>query len=95
LDRLWEMSDDLRAAGRRPSEVARALYCDTLTFDARNLALILERFDPAHQVVGSDYPFTIREDPPGAVVEAFPEHRAALRSANALSLLGRTKEISP
>jgi aminocarboxymuconate-semialdehyde decarboxylase len=93
LDRLWEMSDDLRNAGRRPSELARLLYCDTLTFDARNLALILERFDPAHLVVGSDYPFTIREDPPGAVVEAFPVHRAALRSANALSLLGRTKEI--
>jgi aminocarboxymuconate-semialdehyde decarboxylase len=93
LDRLWEVSDDLRAAGRRPSEVARALYCDTLTFDASNLALILERFDPAHLVVGSDYPFTVREVPPGAVVDAFPEHRAALRSANALNLLGRTKEI--
>lgn len=92
LDRLWENSDELRAAGARPSEVARALYCDTLTFDARNLALILERFDPAHLVVGSDYPFTIREQPPGAVVDAFPAHARALRSTNALALLGRVPD---
>ncbi|MEA2721991.1 MAG: aminocarboxymuconate-semialdehyde decarboxylase [Candidatus Eremiobacteraeota bacterium] len=94
LDRLWEISDDLRAAGRRPSEVARSFYCDTLTFDVRNLALILERFDPSHLVVGSDYPFSIRETPPGAVVDAFPEHAAALRSANAHALLNRTAETS-
>ena len=94
LDRLWEATEELRAAGARPSDVARALYCDTLTFDARNLALILERFDPAHVVVGSDYPFTVREVPPGAVVDAFPEHAAALRSANVLALLNRTPEVS-
>ncbi|HEY0613238.1 MAG TPA: amidohydrolase family protein [Candidatus Elarobacter sp.] len=94
LDRLWEINDELRAAGRRPSEVARAFYCDTLTFDARNLALMLERLDPSHLVVGSDYPFTVREIPPGAVVDAFPDHAAALRSSNALALLNRTTEIS-
>lgn len=94
LDRLWEVSDELRALGARPSEVAQRLYCDTLTFDARNLALILERFDPAHLLVGSDYPFTIRENPPGAVVDAFPAHAHALRAGNALSLLGRTSEVT-
>jgi aminocarboxymuconate-semialdehyde decarboxylase len=87
LDRLWEVSDELRAAGGRPSEIARAFYCDTLTFDERNLALILERFDPSHIVVGSDYPFTVRETPPGAVVDAFPQYAAALRCENARALL--------
>jgi aminocarboxymuconate-semialdehyde decarboxylase len=92
LDRLWETVADLRNATRRPTEVARALYCDTLTFDAANLALVLERFDPAHVVVGSDYPFTVREVPPGLVTQAVPRHREALRTTNALRLLGRATE---
>ncbi|MBD5604796.1 MAG: amidohydrolase family protein [Candidatus Eremiobacteraeota bacterium] len=92
LDRLWEIFPDLQAASpRRPSEVARTLYCDTLTFDERNLALVLERFDPAHVVVGSDYPFPIREAPAGAVTLGNP-HRDELRSGNARRLLQRTHE---
>jgi aminocarboxymuconate-semialdehyde decarboxylase len=90
LDRLWEISPDLQASTGRPSEVARALYCDTLTFDAPNLALVLERFDPAHVIVGSDYPFSVREIPPGAVTDSFPHLQSALRSENALRLLQPT-----
>jgi aminocarboxymuconate-semialdehyde decarboxylase len=94
LDRLWEISADVRAVAGRPSEVARTLYCDSLTFDARNLALVLERFDPANVVIGSDYPFAIREQPPGLVTESQPAHLEALRSGNALRLLDRTpKEL--
>jgi aminocarboxymuconate-semialdehyde decarboxylase len=93
LDRLWESFADLRTASpRRPSEVAKTLYCDTLTFDERNLALVLERFDPARVVVGSDYPFPIREVPAGAVVRQSTVHRDALRSENARRLLQRTPE---
>jgi aminocarboxymuconate-semialdehyde decarboxylase len=93
LDRLWEVSPDLQAAGGRPSEVARALYCDSLTFDARNLALVVERFGREHVVVGSDYPFTVREVPPGAVLASLPGDQAALRRDNALHLLGRDTEV--
>jgi aminocarboxymuconate-semialdehyde decarboxylase len=93
LDRLWETFPDVRAASpRRPSEVAKKLYCDTLTFDERNLALVLERFDPAHVVVGSDYPFPIREVPAGAVTLAAASHHDALRFGNARRLLQRTHE---
>jgi aminocarboxymuconate-semialdehyde decarboxylase len=91
LDRLWEMTPELRESAPRPSELARTLYCDTLTFDARNLALVLERFDPARVVVGSDYPFRIREEPPGAVADSQPALRDELRRGNALRLLGRTQ----
>jgi len=94
LDRLWEVNAELHAAGAKPSEIARTLYCDTLTFDERNLALMLERLDPAHLVVGSDYPFTIHENPPGLVTERFPAQREALRSGNALRLL-RRESASP
>jgi len=98
LDRLWETMPELRTATGRPSEVARSLYCDTLTFDARNLALLLERFEPSHVVAGSDYPFTIRESPAGKVTAEVPRYREALRSENALRLLGRshtTQEAMP
>lgn len=92
LDRLWEVVPEVRAVARKPSEAARSLYCDTLTFDARNLDLVLERFDPSHVVVGSDYPFSIREVPAGAVTTSNGPHRHDLRAANALRLLARTAE---
>jgi aminocarboxymuconate-semialdehyde decarboxylase len=89
MDRLWEIAEPARTTRARPSELARKLYCDTLTFDAANLALVLKRFDPEHVVTGSDYPFTVREVPPGAVIaDGAPAHlHEQLRSANARRLL--------
>jgi aminocarboxymuconate-semialdehyde decarboxylase len=92
LDRVWSIDEKIRAVlPKRPSEVARSFYSDTLTFDADNLALVAKRFGADHLVVGSDYPFAIMEDPPGAViatVASFDETtRAALRSGNAQRLL--------
>jgi aminocarboxymuconate-semialdehyde decarboxylase len=73
--------------------VARGFYGDTLTFDADNLALVAKRFGSDHLVVGSDYPFAVMEDPPGAViatVRSFDDStRDALRSGNASRLLQR------
>jgi len=89
LDRLWDHTPELRELAPRPSELARTLYCDSLTFDARNLALVLERFDPGHVLAGSDYPFRIHEDPPGAIADSQPALRGALRRDNALRLLRR------
>ncbi len=94
LDRLWTTMADVRAANPvMPSEGARAFYCDTLTFDARNLELVAERIGAAHLVVGSDYPFTVMEDPPGAVLDgsdAFDEgDKAAMRAGNAARLLAQ------
>jgi len=92
LDRVWDLNESIRQEmPTRPSEAARALYCDTLTFDPENLALVAKRLGTSHIVAGSDYPFAIMEDPPGAViagVRAFDDAaREALRSGNALRLL--------
>jgi aminocarboxymuconate-semialdehyde decarboxylase len=94
LDRLWNIDAKIRAAlPQKPSETARAFYGDTLTFDAENLALVAKRFGSDHLVAGSDYPFAVMEDPPGAViatVASFDEAtRTALRSGNARRLLQR------
>ncbi len=76
LDRFWDTNRAARGAlTARPSTAARGYYCDTLTFDAVNLQLVAQRFGTDHLVVGSDYPFFVREDPPGKVLDdtAFDE----------------------
>jgi aminocarboxymuconate-semialdehyde decarboxylase len=93
LDRIWSIDEKIQAVlPKRPSEVARAFYGDTLTFDAENLALVAKRFGSDHLVAGSDYPFAVMEDPPGAVISttSFDDAtRTALRSGNAQRLLQR------
>jgi aminocarboxymuconate-semialdehyde decarboxylase len=58
---------------------ARALWCDSLTYDRASLALAEERFGPDHVVLGTDYPFAAREQPAGAVLA--PPTPAARRRA--------------
>ncbi len=94
LNRVWDMNESIRTQMPvRPSDAARAFHVDTLTFDAENLALVAKRFGTSQVVVGSDYPFAIMEDPPGAVVDAVTSFddatRSALRSDNARRLLWR------
>ena len=73
IDRFWETSPpgkSLRGTlTERPSTEARKFYVDTLTFDATNLELVAKRFGADHLVVGSDYPFGVMEDPPGAILK--------------------------
>lgn len=47
---------------------ARALWSDSLTYDADTLDLSVRRFGADHIVVGTDYPFSAREFPAGAVL---------------------------
>jgi aminocarboxymuconate-semialdehyde decarboxylase len=93
LDRVWTIDPQIRAAlPKKPSEMARSFYGDTITFDADNLALVAKRLGAGQLLVGSDYPFAIMEQTPGSVVDtvvAFDEPtRAALRYGNAHRLLG-------
>jgi aminocarboxymuconate-semialdehyde decarboxylase len=92
LDRIWNIDEKIRAVlPACPSATARAFYADTLVFDPDNLALVAKRFGSDHLVVGSDYPFAVMEDPPGAVVATVASFddatRSALRSGNAKRLL--------
>jgi aminocarboxymuconate-semialdehyde decarboxylase len=92
LNRVWDMNEGIRQQmPTRPSDAARAFFCDTLTFDPENLALVAKRFGTTQVVVGSDYPFAIMEDPPGAVIDGVTSFddatRTALRGGNATRLL--------
>ncbi len=74
-----------------PEAVARSLWFDTLVYDGRTLRYLMDVLGPDHFMVGSDFPFVVREDPPGAVLDS-PELAGvddhALRYGNARRLLG-------
>jgi aminocarboxymuconate-semialdehyde decarboxylase len=93
LDRVWEALPGVRASlDVRPSVLARRFVCDTLTFDAENLALVARRIGADRLMVGTDYPFPIMEDPPGAVLAgaAFsPDELAAIRGGTFRRLAAR------
>ena len=95
LDQTWNVFEDVKAmTSRKPSETAKLLTYDTLTYDSNNLALLIERLGVDRLVMGSDYPFALREVPPGAVVNAVDtlraEEREAMLGYNALRFLHRS-----
>src|SRR3989440_6040771 len=95
LDQTWNVFDDVKAGTpRKPSETAKMLTYDTLTYDTNNLGLLIARVGVDRLVMGTDYPFPLREIPPGVVVDAVDSIRSAEREAilgqNALRFLGRS-----
>jgi aminocarboxymuconate-semialdehyde decarboxylase len=45
-------------------------YVDSLVHDAESLRMILRLFDPRRVALGTDYPFPLGEDSPGALIES-------------------------
>jgi len=98
LDRGFEILPKMRTRlSERPSDVARRLWADSLTYDPESLALTLARFGSEHVVVGTDYPFAARETPPGATIRAaraagYCDDAAyrAVTAGNAAGLLGES-----
>lgn len=99
LDQTWNVFDDVKAATpRKPSEVARLLTYDTLTYDISNVLLLKERVGVDRLVMGTDYPFPLREAPPGIVVDSAdmlrPAEREAILGQNALRFLHRSEAVT-
>jgi aminocarboxymuconate-semialdehyde decarboxylase len=95
LDQTWNVFDDVKSrTARKPSETAKLLTYDTLTYDTNNLGLLIERVGVDRLVMGTDYPFPLREVPPGLVIDAVhnvdSEARGAMLGQNALRFLGRS-----
>ena len=73
---------------RDPAEIAKSFYYDTILYDRSALQYLTEKVGVDRLVVGSDYPFTIKQDRPAQFAEqALPLARDAF-SANARRLLG-------
>lgn len=98
LDQVWQTFDDVKAGTpRKPSEVAKLLTYDTLTYDTTNLRFLIDRCGGDRLVMGTDYPFPLREEPPGKVIDAVenlsPEQRVGMLGQNALRFLGRENKV--
>ena len=94
LDRGELIKDPDTPPERLPSTLARALYSDSLTYDAESLLLAVHRFGAGHVMLGTDYPFAARETPAGAVLRAASDRlptelRAAIGAANAEVLISQ------
>ncbi len=71
--------------------MAQRLTYDTLTYDTMNLHLLIERLGVERLVMGSDYPFPLRETPAGKVIDDLVgvslEQRENMLGRNALRFL--------
>lgn len=77
-----------------PGSYARRFYVDTLTYSPRTLQLVVETFGADRVMIGTDYPFAIRDPDPHATVDALAldaATAAALREGNARAFLGLSR----
>ncbi len=73
---------------REPVEIVRSFYYDTIVYDGAALRYLADKVGMERLVVGSDYPFTIKQDKPAQFAERALSIARATLSANARRLLG-------
>ncbi|WP_409179136.1 amidohydrolase family protein [Brevibacillus fortis] len=91
LDQGWKVWPHLRLTDQPPSVYAKQFYFDSLTYDPLNIQYMMKRFGEDRIMMGSDYPFLLRETPPGDVIDHTLEltdgQKRALLGENALRFL--------
>jgi aminocarboxymuconate-semialdehyde decarboxylase len=75
-----------------PSKLARQFWYDTILYDPASLKFLADAVGSDHVVVGSDYPFSIRQKQPGAFADRALGVGAVL-AENAFAFLGRTHDV--
>lgn len=89
LHHAWNLGPPLRSLfPRDPAEMARRFYYDTVLYDRDALTYLTGRVGESQIVVGSDYPFTIKQDRPAEFAEQATSIPLATFDANARRLLG-------
>ncbi|WP_428912020.1 amidohydrolase family protein [Niallia sp. Krafla_26] len=62
----WERMEEIRKViPHPPSYYAKKIYYDTLVYDINTLHYLIGQFGSSRLMIGSDYPFLIREKDPG------------------------------
>ncbi|MFC4053236.1 amidohydrolase family protein [Actinomadura syzygii] len=87
-DNAWRRRDLVRAdSPRPPSEYVDRFSVDSAVFDPRALRLLVDVMGPERVMLGTDYPFPLGEQDPGATIRACPglddAERALLLGGNA------------
>jgi aminocarboxymuconate-semialdehyde decarboxylase len=75
-----------------PSTAARQFWYDSILYDPASLRFLRDAVGVDHIVVGSDYPFAIRQERPGAFAKSALGSDAVLAD-NALNFLGRHHDV--
>jgi aminocarboxymuconate-semialdehyde decarboxylase len=75
-----------------PSAAARQFWYDSIVYDPASLRFLRDAVGIDHIVVGSDYPFSIRQKQPGAFAKSAVGSDAVLFD-NALNFLGRHHDV--
>ena len=70
--------------------MAKTFYYDTILYDPAALRFLKEQVGADHIVVGSDYPFSIKQDRPAQFAEQALEASRETLAANAARFLNRT-----
>ncbi|RSD29106.1 amidohydrolase [Mesobacillus subterraneus] len=91
LDQGWNVWPHLRLLDKPPSHYAKQFYYDSLVNEPVNLNYLLQNFGHEKIIMGSDYPFLLREVPPGKVIDdtlgLSKEQTEAMLGKNALRFL--------
>lgn len=91
LDQGYGISAAMRQAMReKPAEIARKFWYDTIVYSENALRYMVQEVGEDHIVVGSDYPFAIKQERPGAFAANALGAGSACLHANAETLLGVT-----
>lgn len=84
MQRGWEIFEPAREhAPRPPGDYLSRCFFDSITYDAGSLEFLVKRVGADHVFYGSDYPFAMAEDEPGATVR-----RADLTDAQRALIFG-------
>lgn len=75
-----------------PSKSARQFWYDTILYDPASLSFLANAVGADRIVVGSDYPFPIRQKQPGAFATRALGTEAVL-AENAYAFLGRKHDV--
>ncbi|TCP28995.1 aminocarboxymuconate-semialdehyde decarboxylase [Scopulibacillus darangshiensis] len=96
LDKGWEVWPHLRLTTHPPSHYARNFYFDSLNYDPLNIKYLIDRFGHDRIMLGSDYPFLLREIPPGKVIDSMSEltdeQKGFILGENAMRFLNVTEK---
>ncbi len=90
----WKNMKELKEKVQSPAEQARKLYYDTLVYDSKTLAFLIERFGVTQLCLGTDHPFTIQETDPVGAIDALgldAREQKLLLFANASRFLGEQR----
>lgn len=92
MDFGWSLGAKGRMT-RSPSKLARQFWYDTILYDPVSLSFLSNAVGTDHIVVGSDYPFAIRQKQPGKFATRALGNEA-VPAGNAFGFLGRVYDIA-